>query len=150
MPASFTCLHFHIVFSTKHREKLLADDRLPPLFKYIGGILDNKRCKLVDSGGMPDHVHLLTSHHKQVSVADIVRDIKANSSRWIHEQFPDLRGFAWQEGYGAFAVSYSLLDDVKAYLASQAEHHRTRTFQDEFRAFLERHDIPYDERYIWD
>ena len=99
---------------------------------------------------MPDHVHLLVSLDRQVAIADALRIIKANSSRWVHETFPTLSGFAWQAGYGAFAVSYSHLDRVKAYLPRQAQHHRRMTFQEEFLAFLQRHGISYDERYLWD
>jgi putative transposase len=83
-------------------------------------------------------------------VSDTVRDIKSNSSRWIHDMIADLRGFAWQNGYGAFSVSRSNLDDVKRYIGSQAEHHRARSFQEEFLEFLKRHELEYDERYIWD
>ena len=99
---------------------------------------------------MPDHVHLLVSLDRQVSIADALRIIKANSSRWVPETFPTLSGFAWQAGYGAFAVSYSHIDRVKAYLSRQAQHHRRMTFQEEFLAFLQRHGISYDERYLWD
>jgi putative transposase len=97
-----------------------------------------------------DHVHLLVSLGRQQSVADALREIKANSSGWIHENFPLLQHFSWQAGYGAFAVSYSHLDRVKDYLAKQEKHHRRTTFQREFRSFLGRHGIEYDERYLWD
>jgi REP element-mobilizing transposase RayT len=103
----------------------------------------------VGAGGMPDHVHLLVSLGRTLSVADAVRLIKSNSSGWTHEELR-LPDFQWQTGYGAFAVSYSNIDPVKAYIANQAEHHRTRTFQDEFRAFLRRHHLEWDERYVWD
>ena len=150
MPGSFTCVHYHIIFSTKYREPTLRTDRFAHLFQYIGGILRQKGGKLVSAGGMPDHVHLLTAHGAQQALADAVRDIKSNSSRWLREQFADEGGFAWREGYGAFAVSYSHLNRVKDYLARQAEHHQTRSFQEEFVAFLERHGIEYDDRYLWD
>jgi len=120
------------------------------LYEYTAGILRETGGKLITAGGMPDHVHLLVSLGKQKALADAVRDVKANSSRWIHETFENLRGFAWQTGYGAFAVSYSNIDDVKRYIANQKDHHRVRTFKEEFLAFLKRHDIEYDERYIWD
>ena len=99
---------------------------------------------------MPDHVHLLVSLTRQSSVAEIARLVKANSSGWVHDTFPDLRGFAWQAGYGAFSVSSSSLAVVKHYIARQEEHHRTRTFQDEFVGFLKRHNIEFDERYRWE
>jgi REP element-mobilizing transposase RayT len=150
MPQSFACLHHHLIFSTRLREPTLDLNLLPGLFQYIGGILRGEGCALVAAGGMRDHVHLLASLSREISVAEVLRRIKSHSSKWIHETQPERRGFAWQAGYGAFAVSYSHLDQVKAYLARQAEHHRTVTFQEEFRAFLKRHDIAYDERYLWD
>lgn len=99
---------------------------------------------------MPDHVHLLASLSKELAVSDAMRIVKANSSGWIHDQFPDKRHFGWQAGYGAFSVSHSNLESVKQYIARQAEHHRVKTFQEEFVEFLKRHDIEYDERYLWD
>ncbi len=150
MPQSFVCMHCHIVFSTKGREPWLTDELLPRLFAYIGGIVRAHGSVLVAAGGVPDHVHLLVSLSKESSIADLLREIKANSSRWIHETFPDLGGFHWQTGYGAFAVSYSDLDRVEQYVREQPEHHRERTFQEEFLALLRRHRIPFDERYLWD
>jgi REP element-mobilizing transposase RayT len=151
MPQSFVSLHHHLVFSTKDRAPLLSAEVQSRLFDYIGGILRAERSALVAAGGMPDHVHLLVSLDKQLSISEALRIIKAGSSRWVHDTFPDsLSGFAWQAGYGAFAVSYSHLDRVNAYLSRQAEHHRRITFQHEFLAFLQRHGIEYDERYVWD
>ena len=150
MPQSFVCMNCHIIFSTKKREPLIMPDAAPRLHEYIAGTIRQTGCKLLAAGGMPDHVHLLVSLGKQKALADAVRDIKANSSRWIHETFDKLRGFAWQTGYGGFAVSYSNTEDVKRYIANQREHHRVRTFKEEFLAFLERHHVEYDERYIWD
>jgi REP element-mobilizing transposase RayT len=150
MPQSFACLHHHLIFSTRNRAPLLDSDLLPRLFQYIGGILHTEGCALVAAGGMPDHVHLLVSLKRDIAVADALRVIKSTSSKWIHETEPTRGAFAWQAGYGAFAVSFSHLDRVKAYLAGQAEHHRTVTFQEEFRAFLVRHQIVFDEQYLWD
>ena len=150
MPQSFACLHHHLIFSTRHRAPTLDHELLPQLFQYIGGTLRGEGCALIAAGGVPDHVHLLASLSREISVSELLRRIKSHSSKWIHETSPQRRDFAWQAGYGAFAVSYSHLDQVKAYLAGQAEHHRTVTFQEEFRAFLKRHDIAYDERYLWD
>jgi REP element-mobilizing transposase RayT len=139
-----------MIFSTKNREPLIESALAPRLREYIAGICRGKGNVLVAAGGMPDHVHLLVSLGKQSSVADVVRDIKSNSSAWIHQTCPNLRAFAWQTGYGAFSVSQSNLDQVKAYITGQHEHHRVRSFQEEFLAFLERHHIEHDERYIWD
>jgi putative transposase len=150
MPQSFACLNCHLVFSTKNREPLLLPHWTPRLYQYIGGTTRAKGSALLAAGGMPDHVHLLLSLSRQTSISDLVRDIKANSSRWIHETIDGVGGFGWQSGYAAFAVSYSDLDDVKRYIANQSEHHRVRTFQEEFLAFLDRHALTYDPRYVWD
>src|SRR5437899_1452999 len=107
MPQSFVCLNYHLVFSTRGREPLLTAEILPRLYQYVGGYLRAENARLLAAGGMPDHVHWLVSLHQQTSVADALRGIKSNSSKWVHETYPDLRGFAWQTGYGAFAVSYS-------------------------------------------
>jgi REP element-mobilizing transposase RayT len=150
MPQSFGCLHVHIIFSTKNREPLLTPELIAELYPYIGGVVRNIGCRLIEIGGMPDHLHLLVSLGRESCVADTVRDIKANSSRWVHEKFPQRAAFAWQAGYGAFAVSLSGVAAVRAYIQNQAEHHHLRTFQDEYREFLRRHEIEWDERYVWD
>jgi REP element-mobilizing transposase RayT len=150
MPQSFTCLHFHLIFSTKHRLPQITADLAPRLYAYIGGLLRSDDGCLIAAGGMPDHIHLLARLSKQTAVADALRVLKASSSKWVHEVFPNRCDFAWQSGYGAFAVSYSNLAGVERYIANQAEHHHTVTFQEEFRAFLRRHHIEFDERYLWD
>jgi putative transposase len=149
MPQSFSSLHCHIVFSTKCRLPQIKPDFQPRLFEYIGGILRNHSSPLIAAGGMSDHVHLLVSLSRSISVADAVRVVKSNSSGWLHDELRD-RDFQWQAGYGAFAVSYSNIDPVTTYLANQAEHHRKLSYQDEFREFLRRHNIEWDERYVWD
>jgi putative transposase len=149
MPQSFGSLHCHLVFSTKQRRAQISEALQPRLFEYVGGILRNQGCALVAAGGMPDHVHLLASMGRTMAVAETVRIIKTNSSAWMHDEI-GAREFQWQDGYGAFAVSYSGIGDVKEYLANQAEHHRVRTFQEEFREFLRRHHLEWDERYVWD
>jgi REP element-mobilizing transposase RayT len=150
MPQSFVRMSCHVIFSTKNREPLIPGDFAKQLYEYVGGTCRAKGNTLVAAGGTADHVHLLVSLGKQASVADTVRDIKSSSSAWIHETCPNLRGFAWQTGYAAFAVSHSNLGEVKKYIAGQQEHHRVHTFQEEFLAFLDRHQIEHDERYIWD
>jgi len=149
MPQSFASLHCHIVFSTKHRRPQISDALQPRLFQYIGGILKNHSSRLVAAGGIPDHVHLLVSLGRSISIADAVRIVKTNSSSWIHDELCQPE-FAWQNGYGAFAVSYSNIGNVQQYLANQTEHHRAQSFQDEFREILKRHGLEWDERYIWD
>jgi REP element-mobilizing transposase RayT len=150
MPSSFTNLDTHIIFSTKEREPWLRDTLVARTCDYIGGICKNRECVLAAAGGMPDHVHLLISIHPTICVADLVGDIKSNSSGWIHDTFPKLGDFAWQRCYGAFSVSESNVDAVKQYIATQAEHHRALTYKEEFIAFLERHKIPYDPRWVFE
>ena len=150
MPQSFAALYCHVIFSTKHREPLISRELQPRLFAYLGGGLRDEGNALLAAGGMPDHVHLLASLSGQTSVAEAVRLVKANSSGWVHQTFPELRGFAWQNGYAAFSLSASAMTAVKRYLAGQEEHHRRRTFQEEFVEFLKRHEIEYDEHYLWE
>jgi putative transposase len=150
MSQSFISMHCHLVFSTKNREPTIDRILQPRLLEYIGGIIARQDGVLLAAGGMPDHVHLLVSFAKEMSTSDLVRDVKANSSGWIHKGFPDKKSFAWQTGYGAFSVSYSNIPEVDAYIANQEDHHRVRTFKEEFLAFLARHNLKWDERYVWD
>jgi len=150
MAGSFASLYYHIVFSTKNRKPLLTADIRPRLYDYIGGIIRKLDGVLIAAGGPDDHTHLLTSLYKTHAIADDIRAIKAGSSGWVKEAFPQLWQFAWQEGYGAFSVSFPGIEKVKAYIAGQVEHHHIRTFKEEFIDFLERHGVEYDERYIWD
>ena len=150
MPQSFAAVYVHVVFSTKNREPTIHSDWSERLFEYIGGIVRNRKCELLSAGGMPDHVHLLISLGRECSLADLLRDLKANSSRWVHDEFPGNQGFAWQSGYGAFSVSASKLDPVKKYIEDQRRHHASQSFQDEFRELLRRHELTWDERYVWD
>ena len=150
MPQSFACLYYHLVFSTKERMPLITANLCPRLQDYIGGILRMQNGLLLTAGGASDHQHLLIQGSKNITIPDTVRDIKSNSSRWIHETFPELSQFAWQEGYGAFTISYPGLRRVKGYLTRQEAHHRTVTFQEEFLTFLKLHGQSYDARYVWD
>jgi putative transposase len=147
---SFVSLNYHLIFSTKGREPLLDSETRGRLFDYVGGILKDEGSRLLAAGGMPDHTHWLASLHQRSSVADVLRLIKTNSSKWLRLTFPEQERFAWQAGYGAFSVSLSNLEKVEAYLRGQEEHHRTVTFQQEYVNFLKKHGIAYDERYLWD
>ncbi|HEY1378762.1 MAG TPA: IS200/IS605 family transposase [Gemmataceae bacterium] len=149
MPQSFAALQAHIVFSTKNRVPGITPDLAPKLYGYIHGIVAESGM-LLAAGGVADHVHLLVTLGREMSVAELVRLIKCNSSGWIHKTFPAHREFAWQSGYGAFSVSRSHRDPVKRYIETQAEHHKTLSFQDEFRALLRRHGLEWDERHVWD
>ena len=150
MPQSYVSLNLHLIFSTKNRLPQINADLQARLFEYIGGICRAEQSPLLAAGGTPDHVHLLASLGKTLALADFLRLVKTNSSKWVRETIPSHGDFAWQAGYGAFSVSQSGLDQVKRYIANQAEHHRVRTFQEEFLEFLKRLDVPYDERYLWD
>ena len=149
MASTLTNLLYHIVFSTKDREPLIRDGFRDELEKYMAGIVRNERGILLGIGGMPDHLHLIAKFKPDRSVADMVRLIKANSSKWVNENHGEPGRFAWQSGYGAFSVSQSQLRALKAYVANQQEHHRTRSFQEEFREFLTKHGVEFDERYVW-
>jgi REP element-mobilizing transposase RayT len=149
MAHSFACILVHVVFSTKDRAPDLTDVCREKLYPYMGGTARDVGAKALAVGGAADHVHLLLSLPTTRSVADAVRDLKANASRWIHETWPSRRAFAWQAGYGAFSVSLSSSQTVARYIRDQAEHHRRMTFQEEFSALLKRHGVAYDERYIW-
>ena len=150
MPQSFGALYFHLIFSTKNRLPHITPEIQPRLYEYIGGILSHRKSVQLAAGGISDHIHLLVSLSRDASISDTLRDIKSLSSSWIHDTFPRSHDFAWQSGYAAFSVSHSNLDAVRTYLANQSEHHRGKTFQEEYLEFLKRHDIEYDERYIWD
>ena len=146
---AYTQLTYHIVFSTRERRPLLQGESLARVCQYLGGILREQKAHPQQIGGMPDHVHMAVSLSPTMAVADIVRIIKTNCSRWIHETFKDLAAFAWQDSYSAFTVSQSVLPDVVRYIEGQEAHHTTQTFQEELLALLHRHGIEYDERYIW-
>jgi putative transposase len=149
MPHTYTRLLVHAVFSTKERRPLIVPDLKPRLLAYIGGIVTDLKAKTLATNAVTDHVHLLLSLPATLAVADILRLVKTNSSKWVHDNWPT-HEFAWQTGYGAFTVSASNVDQVRHYIANQEEHHRTVSFQEEFLALLTRHGIEYDDRYVWD
>ncbi|MBX9625209.1 MAG: IS200/IS605 family transposase [Gemmataceae bacterium] len=150
MPQSLASVYLHVVFSTKNRVPAITPDLRPRLYPYLAGIALGSGTKLLDAGGVADHVHLLVSLGRELTIADLVKTLKAGSSRWVHDTFPGRRDFAWQAGYGAFSVGFPELGAVRAYIAGQEEHHRAASFQDEFRALLTRHGVAWDERYVWD
>ncbi len=150
MAGTFTQIAMHFVFSTKQRAPLITPGLQEELYKYIGGIVHNEKSLMVQIGGMPDHLHLLCLLHPMSSTSEIMRLVKANSSKWINEQAGRTTRFEWQNGYGAFSVSKSILPAVSEYIRNQEEHHRKKSFQEEFLEFLKKHEIDYDPRYIWD
>ena len=150
MPQSLARLHIHLVFSTKHREPWITEGVRETLHGYMASVLENMGCTPVLLNSMEDHVHILFDLSRTVAVSQAVEDVKKSSSKWIKTRGPGFRTFAWQSGYGAFAVSESNVETVRDYIANQKEHHRTKTFQEEYRIFLKRHGIAFDERYVWD
>jgi REP-associated tyrosine transposase len=150
MANTYTSLHYHIVFSTKHRERWITPDIEQRFWAYLGGIARENKMKPLQIGGIEDHVHVLLGAPPTIAPSKIAQLIKGGSSAWIHTEFPNLRKFAWQDGYGAFTVSKHDIPEVTAYIQNQREHHRTRSFQEEFVALLVRHGVDYEEKYLWD
>jgi len=150
MSRTFTNLLTHVIFSTKNREPLILPALQPELHAYLGGLIKELKGKPHAINGTIDHVHMLIGLPPNVSTSDTLRFIKSNFSGWVHDKWPKNRAFAWQLGYGAFSVSKSNVPEVVKYIAGQEEHHRKRRFKEEFIDFLHKHEIEYDERYIWD
>ena len=148
MPSTHTSLHYHLIFSTKGRVPSIEPTLRARIHAYLGGVIRGTSGVALDVGGTADHVHLVVGLKPTHTLADIVRVLKGDSSKWIHDEL-GLKDFAWQEGYGAFTVSKSDVDAVRRYVQDQEEHHRKRSFQDEYRALLEKHGIDFDERYLW-
>jgi putative transposase len=148
MPSIHLALHYHIVCITNDRSPSLAAAWRERLHAYLGGVVRNINGIPEAIGGTADHVHLLMGLRATACLANVVRDVKAVSSRWVHDEIGD-QTFAWQEGYGAFTVSVSQCETVRTYIANQVEHHRQRTFQEEYLALLQRSGVAYDERYLW-
>lgn len=151
MPQSLSDVLIHVVFSTKNRVSFLKESGLREhLNGFMVGTLKNIECPSLITRCVEDHIHTLCQLSRTMSIADLIKQMKVTSSAWLKEQDPRLGDFHWQAGYGAFSVSQSKKGQVKQYIANQEEHHRTRTYQEEFRLLLERHGIEYDERYVWD
>ncbi len=151
MPQSLAQIYLHIVYSTKLRQPFLAEPALRArLHAYLAGICDHLDSPAITIGGVADHVHLLCRFGRTHSVAELVRELKRDSSKWIKTQNQELAAFHWQDGYGAFSVSPAHVEPLKKYIADQERHHRRDTFQDEFRRLLRKYDLEWDERYVWD
>jgi REP element-mobilizing transposase RayT len=149
MPHSYVNLIYHIVFSTKDRRPLITGDYRIRLYEYIGGAIRGQGGIALALGGVEDHVHVLAKMRQDKALSDVIRDLKANASGWLHDVFPALKDFAWQSGYGAFTVSASQVERVRQYINTQEEHHRKRSFRDEFIALLKANEIEFDEKYLW-
>jgi putative transposase len=147
MPHTYVSGLVHCVFSTKNRCKCIGEELRPKLWAYLGGIARQNGMKALAVGGMDDHVHVLLSLPGTIAVAKAVQLLKGGSSKWINEHpGPE---FHWQEGYGAFTVSISQVDATVQYIQAQPEHHKNRSFEEEFTAFLKKHNIDYDPKYVW-
>jgi putative transposase len=137
------------MFSTKERVPVLTPEIRERLWPYLGGIARQNGLRAMCVGGVADHVHLLLSLSTTVAISKAIQLIKAGSSAWVHQSFPKLRSLSWQQGYGAFSVGMSQLPETIRYIEQQSEHHRTRTFQEEYLSILRKHEMPFDEKYLW-
>jgi REP element-mobilizing transposase RayT len=150
MPGTYTQILLHIVYSTKHRERWITPDLAERLYPYIGGIIRAEKGVLYDIGCVADHMHLYARWRPDETISNLLKTVKSRSSLWVHQTFPPLAEFAWQEGYSAFSVSKSQEPDLKKYIAGQAEHHQHEDFKTELLQFLRAHEIEFDERYVFD
>ena len=150
MPQSLAKNLIHLIYSTKNRERLLGEDIRDELHRYSAGILKEWDSPAILINSVEDHIHILFCLSKNHALCDVVEQVKKGSSKWLKTKGTAYKNFFWQAGYGAFSVSQSSVKSVMKYIETQDEHHRRNTFQDEFRAFLKRYEIPYDERYVWD
>jgi len=148
MPSTYLSLHYHLIFSTKERHQFIVPSWRDRIHAYLGGTVRTLGGVPEVVGGTADHVHMLVGLRATHCLADVLREMKRSSSQWVHESI-GLAEFSWQEGYGAFTVSASRIASVKQYILKQEEHHRKRTFQEEYVEFLRRSGVEYDERYLW-
>ena len=150
MPQSLSLILVHLVFSTKHREPYITPDIEPELHAYLAAVFRECHSPALTINGTENHVHGLFALSRTITVAELVEEIKKRSSKWVKTKGGLLRNFQWQAGYGAFSIGQSNVSALKRYIAEQKEHHRRRTFEEEYRSFLEKYGIDYDERYVWD
>ena len=150
MPQSLAKIYIHLVFSTKHRDPCLPRELQNDLHAYMGGTLNGLGCAPIEINSEPDHVHALFLLGRTVALSELIRVLKKSSNDWLRGRAPKLDAFHWQAGYGAFSVSQSAADEVREYIRGQYEHHKTVSFQDEYRAFLRRYQVAFDEQYVWD
>ncbi|MCK5114727.1 MAG: IS200/IS605 family transposase [Phycisphaerae bacterium] len=145
---SYTNFHTHIVFATKNRRAMLIDRVMQQLLPYMGGIIRNLSGTMLAANGPEDHLHILATLPPTIAPSDFVRNIKASSSKWIHNTFSTMASFRWQDGYSAFSVSHSITPRVIEYIRKQQEHHKVKSFDEELIALLELHKIKFDDRYV--
>ncbi len=150
MPQSLAKVCVHIVFSTKYRQPLIDEKIENELWSYMGGICNELECQPVKIGGYVDHIHILCVLSRKIAIMKLVQEIKQSSSKWIKTKGHEYKDFYWQDGYGIFSVNPSGLDVVIRYIENQKAHHQEKEFKDEFRGFLKKYNVEYDERYVWD
>lgn len=141
--------YIHIVFSTKNHKPMITPFYEEELHSYIGGVCKNLDCQPIKIGGYNDHVHILCMLSKKIALMKLIEEVKSHSSKWMKTKEESLKNFYWQDGYGTFSVNPSEVDTVVAYITNQHNHHRTLSFKEEFRAFLDKYKVDYDERYVW-
>lgn len=142
--------YIHIIFSTKHRQKLIHPPVEEELHAYLAAICKNLECHPIKVGGYTDHIHILCRLSTKIALMKLILDVKAHSSKWIKTKGDEYKNFYWQDGYGAFSVNPNGIDTVARYIANQHAHHSKKSFQNEFRGMLKKHNVDYDEKYIWD
>lgn len=142
---AFASCYLHCVWSTKERRRIITPDLQQRLWPYLGGIARANKMTAIEIGGVEDHVHILLALSSTLSISKAVQLLKGNSSKWIHETFPEYHAFEWQEGYGAFSIGVSGIETTVDYIRRQAEHHRQRSFKEELVEFLKKHNQSYDE-----
>ncbi len=150
MPQSLSSILIHLIFSTKNRERFITANLEKELHPYMATIFRSQKSPTLSIGGSTDHVHILFALSRVSKIADVVEEVKTNTSKWIKTKGPELRTFQWQRGYGAFSIGQSQVSALKRYVARQKVHHQRVTFQEEYRKFLTSYGIEYDERYVWD
>ena len=150
MPGTYSQILLHVVFSTKRREPWITPGIADRLYPYMGGIVRAEKGVMYDIGGIEDHVHMYLRWRPDESISNLMRTVKARSSLWVHQKYPKLAAFAWQEGYSVFSVSKSQERTVKKYLARQHEHHKKEDFKTELLKLLRKHEVEFEERYVFD
>jgi len=150
MSQALAKIYLHLIFSTKNRERSLPDDVRDDLHSYMGGILHGLGCSPIEINTEPDHAHVLFVMTRTETISNVVGQLKKSSNDWLRNRDPQFRHFYWQGGYGVFSVSQSAVEEVRQYIRDQREHHKQVSFQDEFRTFLKRYEMEFDERYVWE
>jgi REP element-mobilizing transposase RayT len=150
MSQSLSSVLLHVIYSTHNRTPWLKDSLCQEMHAFLAGAVRKCGCEAYRVGGVSDHVHLAVRLHRTIAIADLIKEVKSSSSKWIKTRDPICRDFAWQKGYGVFSLGMSQRDQLIRYIEGQEAHHKTLTFQEEYRTFLNKYEITYDERYVWD